>query len=142
MTGAGLATVVPVIFSAVGEFDRAVGHAMSLVATFGYAGELGGPAFIGPLAGATSLRIALLVPTGLTVVIAILGPVAVRRAARPVASRVVPPGGVVAPEGRVVPSGGGVAPEGRVVPSGGVVAAGGRVVPPEDRAIRPGGGAA
>ena len=35
----------------------------------------------GPLAAATSLRVALLVPTALTVVITVLGPVAVARAA-------------------------------------------------------------
>jgi MFS family permease len=84
VTGMGLATVVPGIFSAVGELDQAVGRAMSLVATCAYAGELGGPAVIGPVAGATSLRIALLVPTVLTVLITIVGPIAVRRAARPV----------------------------------------------------------
>ncbi|HEY2443543.1 MAG TPA: MFS transporter [Streptosporangiaceae bacterium] len=83
VTGVGLATVVPGIFSAVGELDQAVGRAMSLVATCAYAGELGGPAVIGPVAGATSLRIALLVPTVLTVLITIVGPVAVRRATRP-----------------------------------------------------------
>jgi predicted MFS family arabinose efflux permease len=80
VAGFGLATVVPGIFTAVGSFGSGVGRALSLVATCGYAGELAGPALIGPLAAATSLRVALLVPGALTLVIAALGPVAVRRA--------------------------------------------------------------
>ena len=83
VTALGLATVVPAIFSAVGERDGGVGRALSWVAVCAYAGELAGPAFIGPVAGATSLRIAMLVPTGLAVVIAFLGPVAIARALRP-----------------------------------------------------------
>jgi MFS family permease len=80
VAGFGLATVVPGIFTAVGTLGSGVGRALSLVATCGYAGELAGPAVIGPLAAATSLRVALLVPGALTLVIAALGPVAVNRA--------------------------------------------------------------
>jgi MFS family permease len=82
VTGLGLATVVPVVFSAVGARDRGVGRALSLVAMCAYAGELAGPAVIGPLAGATSLRIAMLVPAGLAALIAVLGPVALVGARR------------------------------------------------------------
>jgi MFS family permease len=87
VTGLGLATVVPAIFSAVGERDAGVGRALSWVAVCAYAGELAGPAVIGPLAGATSLRVAMLVPAALAVFIAVIGPVAVLRAARPAAPR-------------------------------------------------------
>ncbi len=80
VTGLGLATVVPVVFSAVGALDGGVGRALSRVAACAYAGELAGPAVIGPLAGATSLRVAMLVPAGLALVIAVLGPVAIGRA--------------------------------------------------------------
>jgi MFS family permease len=82
VTGLGLATVVPVIFSSVGEREAGVGRALSWVAACAYGGELAGPSVIGPLAGATSLRIALLVPTALAVLVAVLGPVAIRRASR------------------------------------------------------------
>jgi MFS family permease len=80
VTGLGLATVVPAVFSAVGALERGVGRTLSRVVAFGYAGELAGPAVIGPLAGATSLRVAMLVPAGLAALIAVLGPVAVIRA--------------------------------------------------------------
>ena len=53
------------------------------LAVCAYAGELAGPAVIGPLAGATSLRVAMLVPAALAVFIAVAGPVAVLRAAAP-----------------------------------------------------------
>jgi MFS family permease len=82
VTGLGLATVVPAVFSAVGALDSGVGRALSRVAACGYAGELAGPAVIGPLAGATSLRVAMLVPGGLALLITGLGPVAVVRAIR------------------------------------------------------------
>jgi len=82
VVAAGLATVVPAIFSAVGEGGENVGRALSWVTTMAYAGQLGGPAVIGPLAGATSLGVALLVPGLLAAAIAVAGPAAVRRAAR------------------------------------------------------------
>jgi MFS family permease len=83
VAGLGLATVVPAVFSAVGALDRGVGRTLSRVVACGYAGELAGPAVIGPLAGATSLRVAMLVPGGLALLIAVLGPVAIMRATRP-----------------------------------------------------------
>lgn len=83
VAGLGLATVVPAVFSAVGALDSGVGRALSRVAMCGYGGELAGPAVIGPLAGATSLRVAMLVPGGLALLITGLGPVAVFRAIRP-----------------------------------------------------------
>jgi MFS family permease len=82
VAGLGLATVVPAVFSAVGVLERGVGRTLSRVVASGYAGELAGPAVIGPLAGATSLRAALLVPGVLALVITVLGPVAMIRATR------------------------------------------------------------
>jgi MFS family permease len=82
VTGLGLATVVPAVFSAVGVLERGVGRTLSRVVACGYAGELAGPAVIGPVAGATSLRAAMLVPAGLAVMITVLGPAAVTRATR------------------------------------------------------------
>ena len=98
VTGLGLATVVPAVFSAVGALDSGVGRALSRVAMCGYAGELAGPAVIGPLAGATSLRVAMLVPGGLALLITGLGPVAVIRAIRPGSTLRLPGRGV--PAGR------------------------------------------
>jgi MFS family permease len=80
VAGIGLATVVPGVFSAVGAGGAAVGRTLSTVTTCAYGGELAGPAIIGPLAGATSLRIALLVPVALAALIAVVGPIAVHRA--------------------------------------------------------------
>jgi MFS family permease len=83
VTGLGLATVVPAIFSAVGARDAGVGRALSWVAVCAYGGELAGPAVIGPLAGATSLRTAMLLPGGLAALITVLGPIAIIKARQP-----------------------------------------------------------
>lgn len=80
VVAAGLATVVPAIFSAVGAGGANVGRALSWVTTMAYAGQLGGPAVIGPLADVTSLGAAMVVPGLLAAVIAIAGPIVVRRA--------------------------------------------------------------
>lgn len=77
-TGIGLATVVPVVFSAVGASGGAVGKALSMVTAFGSAGLLVGPAVIGHLAEATSLPIALIIPAALAALVALAGPSAVR----------------------------------------------------------------
>lgn len=83
VTGLGLATVVPAIFSAVGARDAGVGRALSWVAACAYGGELAGPAVIGPVAGATSLRTAMLLPGVLAAFITVLGPIAIMKARRP-----------------------------------------------------------
>ncbi|MGH8879817.1 MAG: MFS transporter [Stackebrandtia sp.] len=77
-TGMGLATVVPVVFSAIGSSQGAVGKALSMVTVFGSAGLLVGPAVIGHLAEATSLPTALIVPGILAAVVAVAGPSAIR----------------------------------------------------------------
>ena len=83
VTGLGLATVVPAIFSAVGARDAGIGRALSWVAVCAYGGEMAGPAVIGLLAGATSLRTAMLLPGGLAALITVLGPVAIIKARHP-----------------------------------------------------------
>lgn len=75
LAGLGLATVVPVVLSAVGGSS---GQALSWVSTFGFAGLLSGPALIGPVAEVTSLGTAMLIPAALGVVITLAGPIAVR----------------------------------------------------------------
>lgn len=74
LVGTGLATVVPVAFSAVGASQEAAGRALALVTTFGYCGLLAGPAVIGHLAEVTSLRTALVLPVGLAIFVALAGP--------------------------------------------------------------------
>ncbi|WP_292165615.1 MFS transporter [Mesorhizobium sp.] len=70
LCGFGIANVVPLLFAAAGRIGgHAAGSAMSLVATLGYAGLLVGPAFIGMLAQATSLRASLWVVFAAFVVI-------------------------------------------------------------------------
>jgi len=78
LAGAGLATVIPVIFSAVGAHGGSVGKALSTVTVFGSAGLLIGPAAIGHLAEATSLPAALIVPALLAALVAVSGPPAIR----------------------------------------------------------------
>ncbi|MFF5204987.1 MFS transporter [Streptosporangium sp. NPDC000396] len=86
LAGLGLATVLPVALSAVGSLHGsgagAAGRVLSWVTMFGYVGLLSGPAMIGPLAEATSLGTAMLLPAGLGVVIAFTGPFAVRMSGR------------------------------------------------------------
>ncbi|GGO80399.1 MFS transporter [Nonomuraea cavernae] len=84
LAGVGLATVVPVIFSAVGAAGGRVGRALSLVTAFGYSGLLVGPALLGYIAEASSLPVALIVPGVLAAVVALTGVPAIR--ALPVAS--------------------------------------------------------
>jgi MFS family permease len=60
MVGAGVSSVVPLIYSAVGKSKlMSPGVAIAAVSTIGYLGFLFGPPFIGFIAQATSLRISL-----------------------------------------------------------------------------------
>ncbi|WP_240200199.1 MULTISPECIES: MFS transporter [Paracoccus] len=60
LCGLGAANVIPIIFSAAGQFSaRDGGRAMSRVLTMGYAGILIGPALIGFIAEAWTLRASL-----------------------------------------------------------------------------------
>jgi fucose permease len=65
--GAGLANIIPLAFSAAGNFPSIPSSiGIASVATIGYAGFLAGPPLIGLVAEATSLRIALLLVAVLT----------------------------------------------------------------------------
>ncbi len=82
LAGIGLATVVPVIFSAVGASGGPVGRALALVTAFGYSGLLVGPAVLGYVAEASSLPIALIVPAVMAAIVAVAGAPAIRALAR------------------------------------------------------------
>jgi MFS family permease len=78
LAGVGLATVVPVIFSAVGAAGGPVGRALALVTAFGYSGLLVGPAVLGYVAEASSLPVALILPAVLSAAVALTGAPAIR----------------------------------------------------------------
>lgn len=71
--GAGLALVVPSMFSAAGRIPRVpVGSAVATVAGLSYCGLVVGPPLIGSLAGALTLRSALVVLPALTGLMSVL----------------------------------------------------------------------
>ena len=78
LAGVGLATVVPVLFSAVGASGGPVGRGLALVTAFGYSGLLLGPAVLGYIAESSSLPVALFVPAVLAAVVALAGVPAIR----------------------------------------------------------------
>ncbi|WP_223166450.1 MFS transporter [Nonomuraea sp. SYSU D8015] len=82
LAGVGLATVVPVLFSAVGAAGGRVGRALAMVTAFGYSGLLLGPAVLGYVAEATSLPIALIIPAVLAAVVTLAGTPAIRSMVR------------------------------------------------------------
>jgi predicted MFS family arabinose efflux permease len=72
LVGAGCANIVPVMFSLAGKQDEMPESiAVPAITTMGYAGVLLGPAFIGFVAHATSLAIALLILAVMLVGVAI-----------------------------------------------------------------------
>ncbi|WP_112134433.1 MFS transporter [Glycomyces dulcitolivorans] len=81
LAGTGIAVMVPVCFSAVGEAGGTPSN-VALMSMSGSAGLLAGPAAIGYLAEATSLTAALLVPAGFAVFMAVGGPLIMRRLPR------------------------------------------------------------
>ncbi|WP_327091599.1 MFS transporter [Nonomuraea sp. NBC_01738] len=78
LAGVGLATVVPVIFSAVGAAGGPVGKALALVTAFGYSGLLVGPALLGFVAQHASLPVALIIPAAMAAVIGLSGAPAIK----------------------------------------------------------------
>ena len=80
LVGLGVANIVPVMFSAAGRRAGAGGIAMS--ATTGYFGLMAGPPVIGLLAGATSLRAALLLVLAGALALIALAPAVSPRAGR------------------------------------------------------------
>lgn len=86
LAGVGLATVVPVIFSAVGAAGGPVGRALALVTAFGYSGLLVGPAVLGYVAKDFSLPVALIIPAAMAAVVTLAGAPSVRALDRAVAA--------------------------------------------------------
>ncbi len=78
LAGAGIAVIVPVLFSAIGDAGGPPSN-VALISISGSTGMLLGPAVIGYLAEATSLTIGLMVPAVLAVFIAVAGPLTMRR---------------------------------------------------------------
>jgi MFS family permease len=78
LMGAGMAPIVPAALSAAGASGHGVESAISRVLLLGYTGSIAGPAAIGVVAGAATLRAALLIPLGLILCIGLtagrLGP--------------------------------------------------------------------
>jgi MFS family permease len=68
--GAGVAPVVPTVFSAAGNLRQGMeGAVLSPVLTMSYAGAIVGPAVIGVVADHATLRVALLIPVGLALAV-------------------------------------------------------------------------
>ena len=88
--GAGMSTVVPIVFRAAGAVPGlAAGLGLAAVSSMSYLGFLVGPPLIGGVAELTGLPRALLLLVGLAVAIVVLAPVTrpravAARAARPV----------------------------------------------------------
>lgn len=99
LAGVGLATVVPVIFSAVGAAGGSMGRALSLVTAFGYTGLLLGPAVLGYVAEHASLSTALVIPTVLAATVALVGAPAIRGLTAHDGPREAPPSSGRGPEG-------------------------------------------
>ncbi|GIF41791.1 MFS transporter [Actinoplanes xinjiangensis] len=78
LAGSGIAVIVPVLFSAVGQAGGPPSN-VALISISGSAGLLAGPAAIGYLAEATNLTAGLLIPATLAVFIALAGPLTMRR---------------------------------------------------------------
>ncbi|MCP2354922.1 MFS family permease [Nonomuraea thailandensis] len=78
LAGVGLATVVPVLFSAVGAAGGRVGRALAMVTAFGYSGLLLGPAVLGFVAEHASLPVALIIPAVMAALVTLTGSPAIR----------------------------------------------------------------
>lgn len=73
LSGLGFSVVVPMIFSAAGQTPNiAPSHAIAAVAGIGILGFLGGPPLIGVIADYTSMRMGMIITTGVTVLAFIL----------------------------------------------------------------------
>jgi MFS family permease len=78
LAGSGIAVIVPVLFSAVGQAGGSPSN-VALISMSGSAGLLLGPGAIGYIAEATSLTGGLAIPAALAVFTAIAGPITMRR---------------------------------------------------------------
>ncbi len=81
LAGCGIAIIVPVLFSAIGEAGGTPSD-IALISMSGGAGLLLGPAAIGYLAEGTNLTVGLLVPAALSVFTLAAGPLTMRRLLR------------------------------------------------------------
>ncbi|MEV0826127.1 MFS transporter [Nonomuraea rubra] len=109
LAGVGLATVVPVLFSAVGAAGGRVGRALAMVTAFGYSGLLLGPAVLGFVAEHASLQVALVIPAVLAAVVTLTGSPAIRSllrlsAAPAVVLSAARPGDERVPDGEAQPA--------------------------------------
>ena len=71
MVGAGVAVMVPLVFSAAANLGRS-GTALSLVTSAAYAGSIAGPGLIGNVADQLGLRLALGIPLVAALIVAVL----------------------------------------------------------------------
>ncbi|WP_199036925.1 MFS transporter [Glycomyces salinus] len=78
LAGSGIAVIVPVLFSAMGEAGGSSSN-IALISISGSTGLLLGPAAIGYIAEGTDLTVGLMVPAALAVFIAVAGPITMRR---------------------------------------------------------------
>ena len=85
VAGAGVSVLAPTMFSAVGARSAPgrAGADLALATTLGYVGFVAGPPLIGLLSAATTLPTALALLAVLTAVVAVLGPLVLRRPAAP-----------------------------------------------------------
>ena len=82
LAGSGIAIIVPVLFSAIGEAGGTPSN-VALISMSGSTGLLLGPAAIGYIAEATSITTGLLVPAALAAFAAFAGPLTLRRLLKP-----------------------------------------------------------
>jgi MFS family permease len=81
LAGIGMALVWPVVLSALGAAGAA-GRRLSAATTVSYSGGLVGPALIGYVAARATLPVALVIPTGLAVLVLLGAPAPVRALSR------------------------------------------------------------
>jgi MFS family permease len=88
LAGTGMAMVWPVVLSTLGAAG-ATGRRLSAATTVSYSGGLVGPALIGYVAARATLPVALVIPTGLALLVLLGGPAAVHKVTtlQPVRSR-------------------------------------------------------
>ncbi|WP_063813434.1 MFS transporter [Herbidospora daliensis] len=82
LVGAGMAMVVPVIYSTIGAAAGRPGRVLSAVTTVSFGGALTGPAVIGYVAEIRSLQTALVLPAVFALYVTLAGPAAILSVAR------------------------------------------------------------
>ena len=77
VSGLGLATIVPTLYTAAGAIGS-TGQSIARLTAVSYSGYLFGPPLIGSIGQVLNLRVALGIPAGLALIVAVVGPTAVR----------------------------------------------------------------